>query len=164
MTTAAARASNRIVPAPRPITQYALAGSAVLGLALTFVGLRALLTGSFPTLFGITLTVLGVAGVGLAALSWKGQRAAWAMLTATWAVVAFCAFFATPKVVELPQLKQVTVDLELTLGREKAEAKIDSENLLIRLQNLAACTLFALPFGLLSAGLAVGGRDFERRS
>ncbi len=150
----------------RPTTQIAVAGSAAMGLALTAIGVRSLVNGSTlgPPLLGITLLAIGALGIGLGAAAWYGRRAAWAILAATWGVIGFCAFFAAPKLISLRQLETVTIEMELQMGRAKAEDKVDSENLIIRLENLAVCTLFALPFGLLCSGLVAGGREFERRS
>jgi hypothetical protein len=164
MTVAAARASNSAVSTLTPRTQAAVVGSAALGLALAGVGFYSLVTGSFPPLLSIVLTAIGLLGLTLGGAAWHRRRAAWAILAAMWGVVGFCAFFAAPKMVALPQLEQVTIEMELALGRKKAEAKVDDRNLIIRLQNFGACALFALPFGLLCAGLTAGGREFEGRS
>lgn len=144
-------------------TLVAVAGSAVLGLVLVIVGVRGLVTGGYPPLLGVTLAVIGVLGVTLAGATWYGRRAAWAILAATWGVVGFCAFFAAPKLVELPKLEQVTIEMELKKGRKVAEDEVDSRNLVIRAKNIAVCTLFALPFGLLCFGLVAGGRELEKR-
>lgn len=143
-------------------TQVAVAGSAVLGLALAIVGVRALVTGGWTPLLGVTITVIGVIGVALGAATWYGKRAAWAVLAATWGVVGFCAFFAAPKLIDLPKLEQVTIEMELKMGRKAAEEKVDDRNLVIRAQNLGVCTVFALPFVLLCAGLLSGGRELEK--
>ena len=150
--------------APRLTTQtlVSVAGSAALGLALTILGVRSLVTGGWPTLLAVTLTVIGVLGIALGAATWYGRRAAWAMLAATWGVVGFCAFFAAPKLVHLPKLEQVTIEMELKMGRKAAEEEVDGRNLVIRSENLAVCTLFALPFALLCIGLVVGGRELEK--
>lgn len=155
------RATKSGVSALRPVSQAAVVGGAVVGAALAVIGVRALIVGGFPMLFGLTLLVIGVLGVVLGLAAWRGLRPAWAVLAATWGVLAFCAFFATPKVIDLPKLEAATVEMELKLGRKKAEAEIEERNLVIRLQNLAACSLLALPFGLLCAGLLVGSRDWE---
>jgi hypothetical protein len=52
--------------------------------------------------------------------------------------------------------------MELKMGREAAEEKVDDRNLVIRAQNIAVCTLFALPFALLCFGLVSGGRELEK--
>ncbi|HUQ05467.1 MAG TPA: hypothetical protein VM261_23355 [Kofleriaceae bacterium] len=143
-------------------TLVAVAGSAAMGLALVVVGVRALANGSYPTLLGITLTLIGVLGIALGAATWYGRRAAWAILAATWGVVGFCAFFAAPKLVSLPKLEQVTIEMELKMGRKAAEEKVDDRNLVVRAQNLGVCTVFALPFVLLCAGLLTGGRELEQ--
>lgn len=142
-------------------TLVSVIGSAAMGLALLVVGVRALVTGNTPTLLGATITVLGVLGIGLGGATWYGKRAAWAILAATWGVIAFCAFFAAPKLVDLPKLEQVTIEMELKMGRKAAEEKVDDRNLVIRAENIAVCTLFALPFALLCAGLLAGGRELE---
>ena len=147
----------------KPMTHLSIIGSGVAGAVLEVLGLQALITGNFPPLFAIALMMIGGLAMWMAGAAYLGKRPAWAGLVALWGVLAFCAFFATPKVVDLEQLKKVTVELEAKVGRQKAEAKIDDENVMIRLQNLAACTLFALPFALLCAGLAYGGREYEPR-
>jgi hypothetical protein len=143
-------------------TLVAVAGSVVAGLLLTVIGVRALVTGGYAPLLAITLTVLGILGITLGAATWYGRRAAWAILAATWGVVGFCAFFAAPKLVELPKLEQVTIEMELKMGRKAAEEKVDDRNLVIRAQNLGLCTAFCLPFVLLCAGLVAGGRELEK--
>jgi hypothetical protein len=145
------------------LTLVSIGGSALAGAVLEVLGIQVLITGSFPTLFGIALMMIGGLAMWMAGAAYLGKRPAWAGLVALWGVLAFCAFFATPKVVELEQLQKVTVEMELKLGRKKAEQKVDDENMMIRLQNLGACALFALPFGLLCAGLAFGGREYEPR-
>jgi hypothetical protein len=143
-------------------TLVAVAGSAVMGLALTIVGVRGLVAGGHPPLLGITIAFIGVLGMTLGAATWYGKRAAWAILAATWGVVAFCAFFAAPKLVTMPKLEAVTIEMELKLGRKVAEEKVDDRNLVIRAQNLGLCTAFCLPFVLLCAGLVAGGRELEK--
>ncbi len=144
--------------------QVAVIGSAAVGAALLVVGVRGLVTGSWTTLLGLTLSVIGFLGVALAYGTWTGKRAAWAMLAATWGVIGFCAFFGAPKLIDLPKLEQVTIEMEIKLGRKQAEEKVDSRNLIIRLQNLAVCTIFSLPFGLLCAGLIAGSRELEKKA
>jgi hypothetical protein len=144
-------------------TFVAVAASAVMGAMLAIVGVRALFVGSMPTLLAIAFVVLGALGVALGAATWYGKRAAWAILAATWGVVGFCAFFAAPKLVHLPRLESVTIEMELKMGRKAAEEKVDDRNLVIRAQNLAVCSLFALPFALLCVGLVTGSRELERR-
>lgn len=155
------RATKSGVSALRPVSQAAVIGGAVVGAVLAVIGVRALFVGGFPTLFGCSLAVIGLLGIVLGLAAWRGIRPAWAVLAATWGVLAFCAFFATPKVFDLPELEAATVEMELKLGRKGAEAEIEERNLVIRLKNLAACALLALPFGLLCAGLLVGSRDWE---
>jgi hypothetical protein len=145
------------------LTLVSLGGSALAGAVLEVLGIQVLITGSFPPLFGVALMLIGGLAVLMAGAAYFGKRPAWAGLVALWGVLAFCAFFAAPKVVELPQLKKVTVELEVKLGRKKAEQQVDDENMMIRLQNLGACAAFALPFALLCAGLARGGREYEPR-
>jgi hypothetical protein len=145
------------------LTLMSIGGSALAGAVLEVLGIQVLITGSFPVLFGISLIIIGGLAMCMAGAAYLGKRPAWAGLVALWGVLAFCAFFATPKVVDLEQLHKVTVEMELKLGRKKAEQKVDDENMAIRLQNLGACALFALPFGLLCAGLAFGGREYEPR-
>lgn len=145
------------------LTLVSIGGSALAGAVLEVLGFQALVTGSFPMLFAIALMMIGGLALLMAGAAYLGKRPAWAGLVALWGVLAFCAFFATPKVVELEKLQKVTVELEAKVGRQKAEAQVDEENVMIRLQNLGACALFALPFGLLCAGLAMGGREYEPR-
>ena len=150
-------------PSPRPLDLIPIAASGVLGLALAGAGLRMLLTGQVMGMFAVFIALTGVLAVVLAVQVWRGNRAAWAFLVATWGVVAFCAFFTAPKVLDLDQLKQVTPEMELSLGRAKAEAKIDDENLNIRLTNLGVSTLFAAPFIAACVALARRGRDVAPR-
>ncbi len=164
MTDPGARASKEAVPPLSLRTQVAVIGSGVMGVALTIVGVHALIAGGMPLLLAITLIAIGLLGVALGAAAWRRRRGAWAILAATWGVVAFCAFFGAPKIVAMPQLEAATVELELKLGRQKAEAQVADKNVWIRLSNLGLCTMFALPFGLLCAGLASGGREFEGRT
>lgn len=156
-------ARNTGVPRLSSLTQMSIAGSALAGAVLAVVGVMALIEGDFVKLFGTTLITIGLLGIALAGAAYLGKRPAWAVLVALWGVLGFCAFFATPKVIKLEKLKPVTMELEQKLGRAKAAQKIEDENLSIRLENLATCTMFALPFGLLCAGLAYGGRDYEPR-
>ena len=165
MLTEKANVTSRPSPGrPSGVHQLPIAASGALGLLLGVFGVRSLLAGHMLWLFGAALILIGAVAVVLAVRAWQGRRASWALLVALWGVVGFCAFFAAPKVVSLDKLKQVTPEMELKLGREKAEAQIDSENLGIRLTNLAVCTLFAAPFVAACAGLAVRGRDFDRRA
>jgi hypothetical protein len=155
-----------VVAAPIKLTTQtlvAVVASGAMGVFLTIVGARALVIGSMPPLLGIVFVILGVLGITLGAATWYGKRAAWAILAATWGVVGFCAFFAAPKLTNLPKLESVTIEMELQMGRKAAEEKIDDRNLVIRAENLAVCTLFALPFALLCFGLVAGSRELERR-
>jgi hypothetical protein len=144
-------------------TLIAVVASVATGAMLAIVGARALVVDSMPTLLGIAFLVLGALGVALGAATWYGKRAAWAILAATWGVVGFCAFFAAPKLIHLPRLESVTIEMELQMGRKAAEAKIDDRNLVIRAENLAVCSLFALPFALMCVGLVAGSRELEKR-
>lgn len=157
------RATNSAVPRLSSLTQTSIVGSGLAGAILAVVGVMALIEGEFAMLFGITLITIGLLGLALAGAAYLGKRPAWAVLVALWGVLGFCAFFATPKVVDLPKLEAVTMEMEQKLGRKKAAEKVEDANLEIRLQNLATCTMFALPFALLCAGLAYGGRDYEPR-
>jgi hypothetical protein len=152
-----------VLPPMGTVSQVALVLGAIVGALLLAIGVRVMIVGGFPTLFGVALAVLGALGLALGAAARLGKRPAWAVLIAMWLVLAICAFFAAPKIVDLPKLESATVEMELKLGRKKAEEVIEERNLIIRLQNLGACTLFALPFALLCAGLLAGGRDFEPR-
>lgn len=143
-------------------TLVSVVGSAVLGLGVAIAGVSQLMSGEHSPLLGVTLTLIGVLGITLGAATWYGKRAAWAILAATWGVVGFCAFFAAPKLVDLPQLEAVTIEMELKLGRKAAEEKVDNRNLVIRAKNIAVCTIFALPFALLCIGLVSGGRELEK--
>lgn len=153
--------SARIIP--RQTNPIPVAASALLGLVVSGLGLRALVVGHLMPLFGGSLVVLGLIAVGLAFFAAQGRRAAWAYSVALWGVVGFCAFFSAPKVISLGTLKQVTPEMELALGRGPAEAAIDRENFQLRLTNLGVCTLFALPFAGVCFVLARGGRSLERR-
>jgi len=159
------RATNRVMATlSRPITRVATVSSAVVAAALLVAGAYQMVTGGMPFLFGLTLFAIGAIGVALAWGTWQARRAPWAFLVGLWGVVAFCAFFATPKVDTLPirKLEVVTVEMELTMGHDKAEAEIADRNLFIRLSNLGLCLALAAPFGLMCAGLATGAREFER--
>ncbi len=150
-------------PVSRPIDLLPTAVSGLLALLMVVLGARLLYIGHMLPLFGASMIVIGVLAVVLTIRAARGHRAAWAHLVALWGVVGFCAFFSAPKVISLGTLKQVTPEMELTLGRAKAEATIDDENFNIRLTNLGWCALFALPFGVACGLLASRGRDLERR-
>jgi hypothetical protein len=159
----ARRANKRGVEQPlSPVTNASLLGSAVAGLAFIGLGAYGAIATERPWLFCFTLIILGVIAVGLAARAFRGRRAPWAFLIAIWGMVAFTAFFTAPKVLSLDKLEQVTVDLELKHGRDKAVDIVADDNLRIRAVNLGMCVLFAAPFAALCAGLARGRRDFER--
>jgi hypothetical protein len=143
------------------VTLIALVASGVVAVGLFALGVFQLTLGHLPTLFGLTLTALGALAGALVVGGLARHRPSWAFLIAIWGVVGFCAFFTAPKVLRLPKITQVTVELEERLGREKAEAQVDSTNFKTRLEVLGVCVGFLLPFGLLCTGLAIGRRDFE---
>lgn len=143
------------------MSQIALIGSAAVGLALVVLGVFGVVAGSLPHLFCVTLVVLGGLGIALSERASHRRRAPWAYLVAMWGVVAFCAFFTAPEVLELEKVKQVTVDLVILHGPEKARDLVADENVTIRVVNLGACLLFAAPFVALCVCLARGRRDFE---
>lgn len=140
-----------------------MALSAALGVAVAALGTRVLIVGHMMPLFGISLVAIGLLALVLAYHAAAGRRAAWAYSVALWGVVGFCAFFAAPKVLDLGTLQQVTPEMELAMGRERAEATIDERNLQLRLTNLGVCALFALPFAATCGLLARSGRSIDRR-
>ncbi|HVV88467.1 MAG TPA: hypothetical protein VHE35_35735 [Kofleriaceae bacterium] len=144
------------------MTQAALLGSAVAGVLFVGLGVYGVFATDLPHLFCFSLIVIGALGLVLAERAGRRRRAPWAYLVAMWGVVAFCAFFTAPKVLSLPKLRQVTVELELQHGRDKAIDLVSDENLRIRATNLGLCVLFAAPFAGLSFALARGRRDYER--
>ena len=117
-------------------TVIALVGSAVVAAGLFVAGTFSLVSGAL---------VVG---------AFRRHRPSWAFLIAAWVVVGFCAFFAPPKVFDLPRVKPVTMS-SLAPVLEKENAKIKREVMLI-------CVGAVLPFALLCTGLAIGRRDFER--
>jgi hypothetical protein len=143
------------------VTQGALLGSAMAAVAFIGLGIFGFLDGDLPRLFNITLLVLGGVALILVERAWRRRRAPWAYLVAMWGVIAFCAFFTAPEVLDLEQLKQVTIDLELKHGAA-AKDMIADENLKIRAVNLGMCILFAAPFVALCISLVRGRRDYER--
>lgn len=145
-----------------PPTQLALLGSGVVGAAFLSLGVFGLIATSLPNLFCVALLAIGGLALGLALLARQRRRAPWAYLLAMWGVVAFCAFFTAPKVLDLPKLKQVTIELELEHGVDQAKAIVSDDNLQIRAMNLGLCILFAAPFVGLCIALGRGRRDFER--
>lgn len=165
MTATWGRANNRHVPPPPPLsttTLVGLLGSAVAG--ATFIGLGGygFVATGLPGLFCFVLVLIGALGLALAALAQQRRRAPWAYLIAMWSVVAFCAFFTAPQVLALDKLKQVTVELELEHGRDKAAAMVSDDNLKIRVVNLGLCLAFTTPFVVLCVGLVRGRRDYEQ--
>jgi hypothetical protein len=145
-----------------PVTNASLLGSAVAGVAFAGLGLYGLFATDLPWLFCAALLAIGGLALVLAQRALQRRRAPWAYLVAMWGVVAFCAFFTAPKVLALEKLQQVTVELELKHGRDKAGDVVADENLRIRAVNLGLCLLFAAPFVGLCVGLARGRRDYER--
>lgn len=151
-------------PALSPTTRGAVLISILAG--VIFVGLSGYVqfaTG-LPWLFSLVLLLVGILGVVLGERALRGRRAPWAYLIAMWSVVGFCGFFTAPEVLDLPKLKQVTVELELKHGIDKAKAEVASDNLKIRAANFGLCVLFTVPFVGLCMGLARGRRDYETRS
>ncbi len=144
------------------MTQAALLGSAVVGAAFIGLGFYGFVATGLPGLFCFTLLAIGALGLVLAERARQRRRAPWAYLIAMWGVVAFCGFFTAPQVLSLRKLEQVTVDLELKHGHDKAAALVSDDNLEIRAINLGLCTMFAAPFIGLCIGLARGKRDYER--
>lgn len=145
-----------------PSTLVALIGSAIAAGALLTLGGYALIATARPWLFGLTLVGIGALGAALVVGGFQRHRPSWAYLIATWSIVGFCAFFTAPKVLVLPKIQQVSVDLEATLGRQKAEAYIDSENFKARMKVLGVCFGFVAPFAALCVAFAIGRRDYER--
>lgn|GEM_PF-2957607 len=145
-----------------PPTLFALIASGVAALMLMALGGYVLVATAKPWLFGLTLSALGLVAGALVYGGFRGHRAAWACLIATWAIVGFCAFFTAPKVLPLPKIQQVTVTLEETMGRRQAEDYIDRANLKARLKVLGVCLGFVAPFAAMCAAFAVGRRDYER--
>jgi len=135
--------------------------SAVLGGSLVVLGARLLILGRMMPLFGISVVAIGGLALALAYGAARGGRVAWAYLIALWGVISLCAFFAAPEVIALDALQQVTPEMEGALGREAAEAAIESQNLRVRLTNLGVCALFALPFAVTCGLLARGPRAPE---
>lgn len=146
-----------------PVTQAALLGSAVVGAAFVALGFYGYVATGLPGLFCFALLAIGALGLALAERARHRRRAPWAYLIAMWGVVAFCAFFTAPQVLSLRKLEQVTVELELKHGHDKAASLVSDENLEIRAINLGLCTLFAVPFVGLCVALSRGRRDFEHR-
>ena len=120
-------------------TLVALIGSAIASAVFLGLGGYALLETARPWLFGATLVAIGALTAALVIGGFQRHRPSWAYLIATWSIVGFCAFFTAPKVLPLPKIKQVSVDLEERLRRHKAEAYIDSVNFKARMQVLGVC-------------------------
>ena len=145
-----------------PVTNASLLGSAVAGLAFIGLGAYAAIATDRQWLFCFALIAIGVIALVLVERAFRRRRAPWAFLIAMWGVVSFCAFFTAPKVLALDKLEQVTVEMELKHGRDKAVDMVSDDNLRIRAVNLGMCILFAAPFAALCVGLSKGRRDFER--
>lgn len=136
-------------------TLVALLGSAVVASGLFVAGTYNLVGGgSMPWLFALTLAALGLVTGALVVGAFRRHRPSWAFLIAAWVVVGFCAFFAPPKVFDLPRVKPVTMS---TMA-----ATLERENTKIKREVMAICLGATLPFALLCTGLALGRRDFER--
>lgn len=136
-----------------------LAGVVFLGL-----GGYGLFATELPWLFSLVLVIIGALGVVLGERALRGRRAPWAYLIAMWGVVGFCGFFTAPEVLSLRKLQQVTVEMELKHGVEKAKELVADENLKIRAINFGLCVAFAAPFAGLCISLVRGRRDYEHRT
>jgi hypothetical protein len=145
-----------------PVTSASLLGSALAGVIFLFLGGYGLAATELPWLFCACLLAIGGLALVLSQRAFHRKRAPWAYLIAMWGVIAFCAFFTAPKVLSLEKLQQVTVELELKHGRDKAVGIVADENLRIRAVNLGMCLLFAAPFVVLCVGLTRGRRDYDR--
>ncbi|MBL8627560.1 MAG: hypothetical protein JNK64_40120 [Myxococcales bacterium] len=133
----------------------ALLGSAVVAAGLFVTGTYSLATGgSLPWLFAATLAALGAVTGALVVGAFRRHRPSWAFLIAAWVVVGFCAFFAPPKVFDLPRVKPVTM--------ASVAPALEKQNAAIKREVMAVCFGAALPFVLMCTGLAIGRRDFER--
>jgi hypothetical protein len=143
-------------------TLVALIGSGVAALGLMAAGGYILVATARPWLFGLTLFLIGAIAGTLVFGGFRGSRAAWAYLIATWAIVGFCAFFTAPKVLHLPKVQQVTVALEEKMGRQPAEDFVDHENFIARMKVLGVCLGFVAPFAAMCISFAIGSRDYER--
>lgn len=138
-----------------PATLVALLGSAVVAAGLFVTGTYSLATsGSLPWLFAGTLAALGAVTGALVVGAFRRHRPSWAFLIAAWVVVGFCAFFAPPKVFDLPRVKPVTM--------ASVAPALEKQNTAIKRKVMAICFGAALPFALMCTGLAIGRRDFER--
>jgi cytochrome bd-type quinol oxidase subunit 2 len=135
-------------------TLLALIGSAIVAVALTGLGAYTLAASNHPWLFSATLLLLGLVSAALVAGAYLRHRKSWAFLMATWVVVGFCAFFAPPKVLDLPKVQPTTMS-------STAEV-IERENERIKRVVMLICAGFVLPFALLCTGLAIGNRDYQR--
>ena len=135
-------------------TLLALVVSAGVAVGLFGVGAYHLAVGKHPWLFSGTLTALGLVTMALTTGAFLRHRKSWAFLIGTWVVVGICAFFAPPKVLDLPKVKPTTMS-------SRASA-IEAENTRIKREVMAVCLAFTAPFGLLCIGFAIGRRDFER--
>jgi hypothetical protein len=135
-------------------TLLALVVSAGVAVGLFGVGANSLVAGKQPWLFSGTLLAVGALAMALTTGAFFRHRKSWAFLIGTWVVVGFCAFFAPPKVLDLPKVKPTTMS-------SRAEA-IEAENTRIKREVMAVCLGFTAPFALLCVGFALGRRDFER--
>lgn len=135
-------------------TLVALIGSAVAAAGLLVAGTYGLVAESLPWLFALMLTLLGIITGGLVAGAFQRHRPSWAFLFAAWVVVGFCAFFAPPKVLDLPRVKPVTLS--------SMRSVVEAHNAKVKREVMAVCLGAVLPFALLCTGLALGRRDFER--
>jgi hypothetical protein len=156
------RVSVTFVRPLNPWTLVALIGSAIAAAGLFGLGNYALLATERPWLFGLALSAVGLIAGALVLGGFRRHRPSWAYLIATWIVIGVCAFFTAPKVLRLPKVHQVTVELEEKMGRRGAEEYMDGENFKARMIVLGVCLGFVAPFAALCVGFAIGRRDYER--
>ncbi|MBK9034417.1 MAG: hypothetical protein IPL61_24645 [Myxococcales bacterium] len=135
-------------------TLVALIASAITAAALFGLGGFLMVAGKLPWLFALTLFALGLVSIALVIGAFRRHRKSWAFLIAMWVVVGFCAFFAPPKVLDLPRV--------LPTKMSSQAAMIEKRNAQIKRDVMLVCLGFALPFGLMCTGLAIGRRDYER--
>ncbi|MEZ4401560.1 MAG: hypothetical protein R3B06_16160 [Kofleriaceae bacterium] len=141
----------------KPIrTETRIAAIASVCAGVGFAGLggyHLLASDKLPWLFSLTLLLLGAVATALALGTLRRHRPSWAFLIATWMVVAFCAFFAAPKVIDLPKVSSAT--------SPEMAARVDAANSRAKRTVLLVCLGFAAPFALLGGGLALGSREYE---
>lgn len=135
-------------------TLLALIGSAILAAGLTAAGLYSLASGGMPWLFATAILGLGVVSGALVVGAFRRHRPSWAFLIAIWAVVGFCAFFAPPKVFDLPRIRPVTMSTVASV--------VEAENAKIKRKVMLVCLAAVVPFAVVCGGLIAGRRDYER--